>query len=72
MFSAFVPSKSIQEKNTLGAINRLQTGNEMQPRLSYLSVYREVNKIIVIQFFIIYVPSQQLQGQLQTQHIVYK
>jgi hypothetical protein len=23
-----------------------------------------------IQFFIIYVPSQQLQGQLQTQHIV--
>jgi cyclophilin family peptidyl-prolyl cis-trans isomerase len=25
-----------------------------------------------IQFFIIYVPSQQLQGQLQTQHIVYK
>jgi hypothetical protein len=24
--------------------------------------------IIIIQFFIIYVPSQQLQGQLQTQH----
>jgi hypothetical protein len=23
-----------------------------------------------MQFFIIYVPSQQLQGQLQTQHIV--
>jgi hypothetical protein len=26
--------------------------------------------IIIIQFFIIYVPSQQLQGQLQTQHSV--
>jgi hypothetical protein len=25
-----------------------------------------------IHFFIIYVPSQQLQGQLQTQHSVYK
>jgi hypothetical protein len=26
--------------------------------------------IIIIQFFIFYVPSQQLQGQLQTQHRV--
>jgi hypothetical protein len=26
--------------------------------------------MIIIQFFIIYVPSQQLQGQLQTQHSV--
>jgi hypothetical protein len=26
--------------------------------------------IIIIQFFIIYVPSQQLQSQLQTQHSV--
>jgi hypothetical protein len=26
----------------------------------------------LIQFFIIYAPSQQLQGQLQTQHSVYK
>jgi hypothetical protein len=25
---------------------------------------------IIIQFFIIYVPSQQIQGQLQTQHSV--
>jgi hypothetical protein len=27
--------------------------------------------IMIIQFFIIYVPSQQLQGQLQTQHSDY-
>jgi hypothetical protein len=28
------------------------------------------DELIIIQFFIIYVPSQQLQGQLQTQHSV--
>jgi thioredoxin reductase len=28
------------------------------------------NNLIAIQFFIIYVPSQQTQGQLQTQHTV--
>jgi hypothetical protein len=26
--------------------------------------------IIIIQFFIIYVPSQELQGQIQTQHVI--
>jgi hypothetical protein len=29
-----------------------------------------MSNIIIIQFFIIYEPSQQLQGQLQTQHSV--
>jgi hypothetical protein len=28
------------------------------------------NSILSVQFFIVYVPSQQLQGQLQTQHSV--
>jgi hypothetical protein len=30
----------------------------------------KVGLVIIIQFFIIYVPSQQPQGQLQTQHSV--
>jgi hypothetical protein len=31
---------------------------------------KQIIIIIIIQFFIIYMPSQQLQGQLQTQHSV--
>jgi hypothetical protein len=30
----------------------------------------QLSSLTIIQFFIIYVPSQQLQGQLQTQHSV--
>jgi hypothetical protein len=38
--------------------------------LHNLFAFKAITIIIIIQFFIIYVPSQQPQGQLQTQHSV--
>jgi hypothetical protein len=56
------------EWNNITKIKKITNNIISIANVKYIHAY----KFNSIQFFIMYVPSQQLQGQLQTQHSVYK
>jgi hypothetical protein len=60
----------IKDKEETNVISEPREGGITGVALLHLEVMVMMVVIAIIQLFIIYVPSQQLQGQLQTQHSV--